>query len=182
MKRLLYKYWYLIIVITLFLLVQILYPQMGRESLIFSGRSFCSFLLIIIPIFICIGLLDVWVEREMLVKVMGEKSGTAGVLVAYLLGLVTAVPLYALLPVAGILLKKGSKLSNVLIFLCSCTSIRIPLLLFLATSLGLKYALATFILNTLAVVIIAFTIEKVLTEDDMQSIYANVRTASSSPF
>lgn len=177
MKEYLLKYWYLLIAIILVLLVQLLCPQIGWKLLIFTGSSFCSFLLIIIPIFICIGLLDVWIERETLVRIMGEKSGATGALVAYLLGLVTAVPLYALLPVAGILLKKGSKLSNVLIFLCSCTSIRIPLLLFLASYLGLKYALVTFILNTVVVSIIAFTIEKTLTHDELKSIYENAQAS-----
>lgn len=177
MKKFWFKYWYLIIISILFLLVQVLWPKVGWKSLIFTGSSFCSFLLIIIPIFICIGLLDVWIERETLVRIMGEKSGAAGALVAYLLGLLTAVPLYALLPLAGMLLKKGSKLSNVLIFLCSCTSIRIPLLLFLASSLGLKYAMVTFILNTVVVAIIAFTIEKIITHDELKSIYENARAS-----
>jgi hypothetical protein len=69
-------------------------------------------------------------------KIMGDKSGARGALVALLLGVVTAVPLYALMPVAGVLLKKGSKIRNVLIFLCASASIRIPLLLFEISSLG----------------------------------------------
>lgn len=175
MMTILRKYIYLIITITLLFIVQFLNPQLGEKSWFFIGSSLSGFLLILTPIFICIGLLDVWVEKETLIKIMGEKSGAAGILVAFLLGLVTAVPLYALLPVAGILLKKGSKLSNVLIFLCSCTSIRIPLLLFLTSSLGWKYSLVTFISNIFVVLIIAYTIERFLTDDDKESIYNNAR-------
>lgn len=53
----------------------------------------------------------------------------------------TAVPLYALLPVAGVLLKKGCRVSNVLIFLCTSASIRIPLLFFEISSLGAPFTL-----------------------------------------
>ncbi len=173
MKNILVKYRFLIIVIILLLFVQIIFPQIGRKSLIFTGTNFINFLFILTPIFICIGLMDVWIEKDMLIKIMGEKSGIEGTQVAFLLGAVTAVPLYALLPVAGMLLKKGSKLSNVLIFLCSCTSIRIPLLLFLASSLGWKYTLASFILNIFVVIIISYTIEKILTEKDKKIIYDN---------
>lgn len=173
MKNTLIKYQFPIFAIILLIFIQIIFPQIGRKSLIFTGTNFINFLFILTPIFICIGLLDVWIEKEMLIKIMGEKSGMEGTLVAFLLGVVTAVPLYALLPVAGMLLKKGSKLSNVLIFLCSCTSIRIPLLLFLASSLGWKYTLASFILNIFVVIIISYTIENLLTKKDKNTIYNN---------
>ena len=57
----------------------------------------------------------------------------------------TAVPLYALLPVAGVLLKEGCRVSNVLIFLCASTSIRIPLLFFEISSLGAPFTLISHI-------------------------------------
>ena len=57
----------------------------------------------------------------------------------------TAVPLYALLPVAGVLLKKGCRVSNVLIFLCASASIRIPLLFFEISSLGAPFTLISHI-------------------------------------
>lgn len=60
---------------------------------------------------------------------MGDRSGLSGMGISLLLGMLTAVPVYALLPIAGLLLKKGGRISNVLIFLCSSVSIRIPLLL-----------------------------------------------------
>lgn len=73
--------------------------------------------------------------------------------------MITAVPLYVLLPVAGALLKKGSRVSNVLIFLCTSVSIRIPLLFFEISSLGVSFTLIRFGLNLLVVFAIAFIIE-----------------------
>lgn len=139
----------------------------------FTLNNLVNFLFTLTPIFICIGLLDVWVRKETMLKIMGEKSGIRGILVSFLLGVVTAIPLYALLPVAGMLLKKGSKLSNVLIFICSCTSIRIPLLLFEVSSLGLKFTVIRFIANIFIVIIIAFVIDRILTEKDKKSVYEN---------
>ncbi len=173
MKILLTKYRLLLSVVILFIVMSVFFPQVGSRSLLFAGKNFISFLFMLTPIFICIGLLDVWVEREMLIKIMGEKSGVEGVFIAFLLGLVTAVPIYALLPIAGMLLKKGSKLSNVLIFLCSCTSVRIPLLLFLSSSMGWKYTLLSFIFNVVVVLVIAHTIESVLSDNDKKIIYDN---------
>ena len=77
---------------------------------------------VIPPIFILLGLLDVWVQRETMIKLMGEKSGILGILIAFFLGSGAAGPLYAAFPIAGVLLKKGSKFSNVLIFICSLST------------------------------------------------------------
>ncbi len=159
--------------ITLNLLVLIFFPKTGIKSFAFTGKIFINFLLMLTPVFICIGLLDVWVKKEAMHKIMGKKSGLPGILVSFLLGMVTAVPLYALLPVAGMLLKKGSKLSNVLIFICSCTSIRIPLLLFEASSMGWKFTMTRFISNVFIVIIIAFTIDFLLTNEDKTELYNN---------
>ena len=91
-----------------------------------------------------------------------------------MLGVATAVPLYALLPVAGVLLKKGSRISNVLLFLCASASIRIPLLLFEVSSLGWQFTFARFCLNIVVVFAIAFIIEKLLSDTDKKMIEENV--------
>jgi len=173
MKKLIGKYWFLIAVVAANLLVLIYNPQIEMKALNFTGKNFLNFLFMLTPIFICIGLMDVWIERDMMIKIMGEKSGLKGVLVALMLGVITAVPLYALLPVAGVLLKKGSRISNILIFLCSSASIRIPLLLFETSSLGWKFTFVRFGLNFVVVLLIAFMVEKLLTEADKKSIYEN---------
>jgi uncharacterized membrane protein YraQ (UPF0718 family) len=53
--------------------------------------------------------MDVWIEKDMMIKLMGERSKYKGIFISFALGVVTAVPLYALLPVAGMLLKRAAK-------------------------------------------------------------------------
>lgn len=174
MKRIFLEHKFLEIVILVNLLLLLLCPPIGMKSLYFTSNNFINFLFMLTPIFICIGLLDVWIEKETMIKIMGEKSGVEGTLIAFLLGGVTAVPLYALLPVVGMLLKKGCSLFNILIFLCSSTSIRIPLLLFEISSLGWKFTFIRFILNVFIIIIISYIIQKVVTENERQLIYNNV--------
>lgn len=173
MKAIIKKYWFFDIVLLINLITLTFYPQIGKDALAFSGKTFINFLFILTPIFICIGLLDVWIEKETMIKVMGKESGIKGILVAFCLGIVTAVPLYALLPVAAILLKKGSRISNVLIFLCTSAGIRIPLLLFEVSSLGFRFTFTQFALNIVLILMISFIIEKILTESDKKYIYEN---------
>ncbi len=146
-------------------------PTTGAAALAFTTKNFIGFLYILTPIFICVGLMDVWIERETMISMMGRGSGFRGSLAALLLGMVTAVPIYALLPVAGILLKKGCRISNAMLFLCASSSIRIPLLLFEISSLGWAFTLLRFGLNLAVVGIIAFLIEAVLSPEEKEAIY-----------
>ena len=173
MKNLLKKYWFLSAVIVINFAVLNFQPQMEINTLRFAGKNLLIFLFMLTPIFVCIGLIDIWIERDTMIRIIGEKAGFKGMLVALMLGVVTAVPLYALLPVAGILIKKGSRISNVLLFLCASASIRIPLLLFEISSFGWRFAFIRFGLNIVVVSAIAFIIEKMLSKTDKRAIYEN---------
>lgn len=167
------KYAFLIIVLLINFVALVFIPQTGIKSFEFTFKNFLNFILILAPVFICIGLMDVWIDKETMIRLMGQNSKTKGVAISLALGVVTAVPLYALLPVAGMLLKKGSKISNVLIFICSSVSIRVPLLLFEISYMGWKFTLVRFIANIFIVFIIALIIEKILSEEDKKEIYDN---------
>ncbi len=71
-----------------------------------------------------------------------------------------------MLLVVSVLLKKGSRISNVLLPLYAGASIRIPLLFFEIFSLGSTLTSTRFGLNTFIVFLITFVIEKMLTEYD----------------
>ena len=95
MKKTAKKYGFLAAVIIVSLLTLIFSPQKGAAALCFTGKNFLNFLFMLTPIFICVGLMDVWIDQEIMIKIMGKRSGFKGILVALLLGVVTAVPLYA---------------------------------------------------------------------------------------
>lgn len=173
MKKLLKKGWFLLAVAIISLAVLSFQPQTETNAIRFAGKNLLNFLFMLTPIFVCIGLMDIWIERDTMIRIMGEKSSFKGVLVALTLGVVTAVPLYALLPVVGVLLKKGSRISNVLLFLCASASIRVPLLLFEISSLGWRFTFIRFGLNIIVIFCIAFIIEKMLSETDKRVIGEN---------
>jgi uncharacterized membrane protein YraQ (UPF0718 family) len=113
------------------------------------------------------------VQRETMIKLMGEKSGFVGVLLAFFLGSAAAGPLYAAFPVAGILLKKGSTFFNVLIFIGAWSTTKIPMLLFEASSMGWVFMISRFIIDIPVIVLIAYITEKFLNEKEKQYIYDN---------
>ena len=145
-------------------------PRAGRAAFAFTGQTAVTFLINLPPVFVCIGLLDVWVEKESMMRIMGERSGARGVAVSFLLGTVTALPLYALLPVAGMLIRKGSRIMNVLVFLCTSASVRIPLLLFEISALGFAFTAVRCAANIGIVLLTAFLIDRILTPEDREKI------------
>lgn len=168
------KYRKLILLVMINIGIWIYQPQKEYTILYFTGKNFLNFIFMIIPVFVCIGLMDIWIKQETMVRIMGKQSGLLGIITSLLLGMVTAVPLYALLPVAGVLLKKRCRISNVILFICSSASIRIPLLLFEIASLGIRFTIIRLLLNIIVVIAIALFTELLLTEKDKIEMYKRI--------
>lgn len=148
-----------------------LYPSVGQKSIEITWSNTVEMLSVIPPIFILLGLLDVWVQRDTMIKLMGEESGIIGILIAFFLGSAAAGPLYAAFPIAGVLLKKGSKFSNVLIFIGAWSTTKIPMLLFEATSMGWKFMMTRFVIDIPGIMLIAYVTEKLLNDKEKKYIY-----------
>ncbi|OIN95670.1 hypothetical protein AUJ66_08555 [Candidatus Desantisbacteria bacterium CG1_02_38_46] len=130
MKKILRQYGLLIILIVL---IMVLYPFMpDRASNIsrISAQYLIEVLSILPPILILLGLLDTWVPRKIVEKTLGERSGVKGAGIAILTGTAAAGPLYVAFPIAVFLLNKGASVFNAVIFLCSWSAIKIPMIMF----------------------------------------------------
>lgn len=143
----------------------------GLHAVNVVGFSMKEMLLVIPPIFILLGLLDVWVPRKTMVKHMGEDSGIKGMLLAFAIGSFAAGPLYGAFPVAAVLMKKGAKFSNVLIFLGAWSTTKIPMFLFEIAALGSKFAVSRLIIDIPGIIIIAYIVSKFLSDKEKAEIY-----------
>ena len=173
MKKLIKRYRVFLLLAVLNVILIVVWPETGIKSLMITKSNLIDMLSVIPPIFILLGLLDVWVKRETMVKYMGENSGLIGVLLAFFIGSAAAGPLYGAFPVAGVLLKKGSKLSNVFIMMGAWSTTKIPLLLFEASAMGLKFTVLRFLLDIAGIAAIAYFTEKVLSQEEKLDIYSN---------
>ncbi|MDD2263041.1 MAG: permease, partial [Clostridia bacterium] len=103
-KNILKRYWIFLLLLIVNVAIGLIFPEIGKRSLEISKQNVIEMLLVIPPIFVLLGLLDVWVDRTTMVKFMGKGSGIKGVLIAFLLGSAAAGPLYAAFPVAGVMM------------------------------------------------------------------------------
>ena len=129
-------------------------PDIGRKALSLTWENVIEMLSFLPPIFVLLGLLDVWVDRETMMKFMGRDSGLRGSLLAFALGSAAAGPLYAAFPMAGLLMKKGASMFNVFLFIGAWSSTKIPLLMFETATLGLRFMLLRKVLNIVGIVLI----------------------------
>lgn len=169
-KAFLKRYRFLILMLSISFMILIVSPETGGNVFRLTGNNLLEMPSVLPPIFILLGLLDVWVERETMMRYMGEDSGLKGAILAFLLGSVAAGPLYAAFPIAVVLIKKGAKLSNVFLFIGAWATTKLPLLLFEAANLGARYMLIRFAFNVVGIILIAFLLEKSLKKADMEEL------------
>ncbi len=169
-----YMFFFITVVITGVLLV--ISKDIGIKALNTTMYSFKEMILIVPPIFVLLGLLDVWVPRETMVKYMGEESGIKGIVLAIFLGSATAGPLYGAFPVAAVFMKKGAKFSNILLFLGAWSTTKIPMFLFELSSLGTKFAITRLAVSIFGIFLIAYIVNKLLQEEEIQVMYDNVKS------
>lgn len=173
MKKILKRYRAFIAVAVAVLVLTIFNYKLGMKALNITAYSLKEMILVIPPIFVLLGLLDIWVPRETMVKYMGEGSGLKGVILSIFIGSAAAGPLYGAFPVAAVFMKKGVKFSNILIFIGAWSTTKIPMFLFEATALGTKFAVTRLLVDIPGIIIIAFILAKLISKDEITKIYQN---------
>lgn len=147
--------------------------EVGLRAIGMTTFSFKEMFTVLPPVFLLLGLLDVWVPRELMIQFMGEKAGIKGILLAFFLGSAAAGPLYGAFPVAAVLMKKGARFSNVLMFIGAWSTTKIPMFLFEIASLGRTFAFTRLLVDIPGIIIIAFLIEKMMKKEEIEKIYIN---------
>lgn len=173
MKKLLMRYRAFLIVVGAVIVFTFFNREIGMKALSITAFSFKEMILVIPPIFVLLGLLDIWVPREMMIKFMGEGSGFKGVLLSFFIGSAAAGPLYGAFPVAAVLMKKGVKFSNILIFIGAWSTTKIPMFLFEMASLGTRFAVTRLLINIPGIILIAYVLSKLISREEVESIYQN---------
>ena len=173
MKNLLIRYRVFMAAVLILGLITLFNRSIGMRALDITAFSIKEMVLVIPPIFVLLGLLDIWVPRETMVRYMGEGSGIKGILLAFFIGSAAAGPLYGAIPVAAVLMKKGVKFTNIMIFIGAWSTTKIPMFLFEVTSLGMQFAVTRFLINIPGIIIIAAILAVMVSKKEFQQVYAN---------
>jgi len=164
-------YRYFLLIILFDVVITVFHPSTGYTIFQYTAGNFAEMLSVIPPIFLLLGLLDVWVPRETIIRYLGEGSGVKGIVLSIVLGAAAAGPLYGAFPIAAVMAKKGTKYSNIIIFLCSWSTLKIPMFLFEMSALGIKFALTRWLVNIPGILAIAYIIDRLIGAEDKAEFY-----------
>ena len=178
MKKFIVRYRAFVFMFFLMTLLIFFNYSLGLKVLKITGYSLKEMLLVMPPIFILLGLLDIWIPKETMVKHLGEGSGLKGILLSFLLGSAASGPLYGAFPVAAVLMKKGAKFSNILVFIGAWSTTKIPMFLFEVASLGSAFAVTRLLADIVVIIIIASTLARCITKEAIKEIYHNAKKYS----
>ena len=176
MKKFILKNKFLVISLVLLVVLTIIDINLAYQSLENTWNQVLTMLLIVPPIFILIGLFDVWVPRETIIQHMGEESKTKGMVLAFFLGAFSAGPTLVAFPIAYLMLKKGAKYSNVLFFLMVWSSLKLPIVFYQVTTLGLQFSLIINITMLIVFIISALLADVIFTKQEKELFLENANS------
>lgn len=118
-------------------------------------------------IFILTSIIEAWVPKQVIMKGFGEKSGVKGGVFSFLLGSLSAGPIYAAFPVCKMLLKKGASIGNIVIILSAWAVIKVPMLANEAKFLGPKFMGIRWILTVVSILIMSYIVNMFVKKEDL---------------
>lgn len=162
MKNFLKKFKLPVTVALVFILLFIFFPDVALRSSLVTWEYFLEMVFILPPVFILMGLMEVWLPKDKIQKWLGNDSGLRGGILSLALGTLPTGPVYVAFPLAASLLHKGASITNVVIFLGSWAALKIPQLMVEVKFLGLKFTLVRFGFTTVALVLMGLFMKGIL--------------------
>ena len=139
-----------------------LFPDKKEAVTTASWKFFVEMIWILPGVLVLMGLFMMWVPREMVEKHLGKTSGIKGFSLAILFGALPTGPLYVAFPLAASLIRKGARISNIIIFLSAWACIKVPQEMVELQFLGPRFMAARLVLTIGFVVIMGLSIERIL--------------------
>ena len=158
---------FLILIATSYILLFVIKPDMGVTSIKNSAYYIKEMLMIMPVVFVLTALLDTWIAKEKITKYLGKESKVKGIILSFVLGSISAGPIYAAFPMCVMLHKKGASVRNLIIILSSWAVIKVPMLLNEVKFLGIKFMAIRWVLTVIAIVVFSWITSKIVKDKDI---------------
>ncbi len=119
MMTLLRSQWLLLFTIGAYLYAFSVAPERAAKALNIGATTFASVTLLIISVFGLVGLLQTWISRDLIVRLLGREGGIKGLLIATLCGTVLIGPAYIIFPLLMSIQQQGARWAVITIVLTS---------------------------------------------------------------
>jgi len=146
-------------VLSVAIILILIFPERSGDVISVSFEFFVEMILILPAVVMLMGLFTVFVPRDLVVRYLGKESGIRGIFVAMLMGALPTGPLYIAFPIASTLIKKGARISNIVVFLTAWSCIKIPQELVELEFLGFRFMLVRLTLVAISAIFMGLIIE-----------------------
>ncbi|MEF8879100.1 MAG: permease [Candidatus Thermoplasmatota archaeon] len=161
-KKTLRDWIFFAITVVILLIILFVFPEKTDPVTSTAWEYFLEMIIILPAVMIIMGIFSVFISDETVVKYLGKASGIKGIGISLFLGALPTGPLYVAFPMAATLIKKGARISNIIVFLSAWACIKLPQELVELQFLGLDFMFSRLVLTIIFVTIMGFIIEKII--------------------
>lgn len=165
-KKLIRDWAFFGISVGILLVLLFIFPEKTQPVTSTAWEYFMEMIIILPAVMIIMGIFSVFISDETVVKYLGKASGIKGIGLAIFLGALPTGPLYVAFPMAATLIKKGARISNIIIFLSAWACIKLPQELVELQFLGIDFMFSRLILTIIFVILMGIIIEQIIEWND----------------
>jgi len=123
-----------------YLFVTVTRPSSAGKGALLGLQTFGELAATLVTVFVIVGLFQVWVSDEFVMKHLGESSGLKGLALGAGLGTIIHGPLVGVFPLLKALLAKGAR-TGVIVAIVSTWAIKLPMIPLELRLFGWKFTL-----------------------------------------
>lgn len=152
LKEIRKSWYYLIIVLTAYLILLLANPQLFQSSIKFFLNILEKLIPVFLLIFLLMAVINYTISPKSIIKHLGKESGLKGWLIAIGGGIISHGPPYMWYPLLADLKEKGMRIGLIAAFLYN-RSIKIPLIPFMIIYFSWQYVLIlTFVMVIISII------------------------------
>ena len=136
-------------------------PERALQSLEISGRSFASVLLLIIAVMGLVGIIQVWISRDLVSRLLGREGGFGAFLIAAACGTILIGPAYIIFPLLMSIRTQGARW-GVIVTVLAAYAVKIPMIPLEVQFLGWGFSLSRSLLTILFAIPIGLAVEAIM--------------------
>jgi len=150
--------WLLLLTVGLYLWRFSVDPAGASRALGLTVRTFGNVLPLVLAVMGLIGLLQIWISRDLIVRLLGRDAGIKALLVAALCGTLLIGPAYLIFPLLMAIKNQGARWAVVVTVLAAYT-VKLHLLPLEAGFLGWKFSLLRTLFTLLLAIPLGLAVE-----------------------
>jgi len=156
------RQWLVSVTLLLYLLATWYAPERAFSALQSGGRLLLSVALLVVAVMGLVGLVQVWISRDTVARLLGQEGGVKALLIAAACGTLLIGPPYVIFPLLMTIRNQGARWAVVTIVLAAY-AVKLPMIPLEVGFLGWPFSLGRSILTLLFAFPTGLLVERLMT-------------------